>query len=218
MPSGIYKIVNKINGKCYIGSAVDLIRRHKRHFSNLNRNVHINAKLQNAWNKYEANNFEFCVIAFCEPGELLALEQKCIYEYDCVTNGYNIALTAGNVMQGRNHSQESKNNISKNNGRAKLGSKLTEEHKDLLRKVNTGNKNAVGSIRTKEQRENHAAKLKGRIGPNKGRKFSEETKLKMRLGQLGKKRSLKHIENSREGLKKAWAEGRFARRKKCPSA
>ena len=52
MNSGIYKILNKINGKFYIGSAVNFKRRFARHKRLLNINCHPNEYLQNAWNKY----------------------------------------------------------------------------------------------------------------------------------------------------------------------
>lgn len=48
----VYKIYNKINGKFYIGSSIDLGERWKSHIDELNRNVHDNFHLQNAWNKY----------------------------------------------------------------------------------------------------------------------------------------------------------------------
>jgi len=64
--SGIYKIINKINGKYYVGSSMDMFRephgrwpQHKRH---LRANVNQNPHLQSAWNKYGEENFKFCVI------------------------------------------------------------------------------------------------------------------------------------------------------------
>ena len=42
MKSGIYKITNKINGKFYIGSAIDFIKRKKEHIYWLKKNNHHN--------------------------------------------------------------------------------------------------------------------------------------------------------------------------------
>ena len=42
MARGIYKIINVINNKFYVGSAVDLKRRRTRHFSELRTGKHNN--------------------------------------------------------------------------------------------------------------------------------------------------------------------------------
>lgn len=48
MDSGIYRIINSVNGKCYVGSSIDLNRRRKEHFYHLENNSHPNIHLQNA--------------------------------------------------------------------------------------------------------------------------------------------------------------------------
>lgn len=75
MNSGIYKIENLINGKIYIGSSVDLLGRKNAHFSQLNRNIHGNKKLQNSFNKYGKDNFNFKILVKCPPEYRLKLEQ-----------------------------------------------------------------------------------------------------------------------------------------------
>lgn len=60
--SGIYKIVNRVNGKYYVGSSKDVIRRKYSHFSFLRYQKHKNPHLQNAWNKYGEHNFDFVII------------------------------------------------------------------------------------------------------------------------------------------------------------
>lgn len=52
MEAGVYLISNNVNGKCYVGSTIHLDQRRKEHFSRLANNKHINAHLQNAYNKY----------------------------------------------------------------------------------------------------------------------------------------------------------------------
>jgi group I intron endonuclease len=82
--SGIYKILNKINGKYYIGSSkninVGYSGRFNRHKRELKYNKHINSHLQNAWNKYGEQNFNFLIIEQCDCNvskkDLLLLEQK----------------------------------------------------------------------------------------------------------------------------------------------
>ena len=62
MKSGIYKITNLKNGKFYIGSSKDIERRWWEHTNELDKNIHINKKLQNAWNFYGKDNFKFEII------------------------------------------------------------------------------------------------------------------------------------------------------------
>jgi group I intron endonuclease len=71
MLSGIYSITHKESGRKYIGSSVDIARRWNSHRSSLNRGVHENAYLQNAWNKYGSEAFLFEVIEIGVPAELL---------------------------------------------------------------------------------------------------------------------------------------------------
>ena len=46
---GVYKILNKITGKFYIGSSVDIENRFKQHKADLNTGVHNNKYLQNVF-------------------------------------------------------------------------------------------------------------------------------------------------------------------------
>ena len=64
MKSGIYKITNKIDGKCYIGQSSNIKKRFKDHRYDLKYNKHDNPYLQNAYNKYGKDNFKFEIL--CE--------------------------------------------------------------------------------------------------------------------------------------------------------
>lgn len=55
----IYKIVNKINGKFYIGSTINLEKRKNRHLNSLRNNIHHCFHLQKAYNKYGEDAFYF---------------------------------------------------------------------------------------------------------------------------------------------------------------
>lgn len=73
--AGIYKIINKINNKYYIGSSCNCIgaygNRKGSHFSRLRRNKHKNPHLQNAYNKYGEKNFQFIIIEEVLPNNKL---------------------------------------------------------------------------------------------------------------------------------------------------
>jgi len=60
--SGIYKITCRPNNKVYVGSAVNISVRWKRHQSELISNKHVNLILQNSYNKYGLDVFEFKII------------------------------------------------------------------------------------------------------------------------------------------------------------
>lgn len=88
--SGIYRILNKINGNCYIGSSLNVEKRYKRHLSTLRHNSSRCSILQKAFNKYGEDNFEFQVILCCKPEYRLYYEQQLIRElnsqYNVFTN------------------------------------------------------------------------------------------------------------------------------------
>lgn len=86
---GIYKIVNKVNGKMYIGQSVNIAERWKNH--------KIDAKskdfpLYRAIRKYGLDNFLFEVIEQCRIEELDDKEIYWIKFYNTYDNGYNCTI------------------------------------------------------------------------------------------------------------------------------
>lgn len=95
--SGIYKILNLINGKLYIGSAVNFYKRWHQHEYELNKDNHTNKYLQSAWNKYGAENFEFIAIEGVKNlTKLIEREQFWINQTKCYDRkiGYNFRIIA----------------------------------------------------------------------------------------------------------------------------
>ena len=76
--SGIYKIVNKVDGKYYVGRTLDFKQRWNEHRVDLNSGKHNNDHLRYAWDKYKEENFEFVIIEYVLSDiELLTeIEQK----------------------------------------------------------------------------------------------------------------------------------------------
>lgn len=91
----IYKIENKINNKFYIGSTIDFHARKKEHITQLNEKKHHSKKLQNAWNKYGQDNFEFIIMATVDNiNNLRDIEQKFINDMQPFYNGTKIVTGA----------------------------------------------------------------------------------------------------------------------------
>lgn len=92
MESGIYKIVNAVTGKLYVGRSKNVFRRFKDHKYELRKNKHGNQYLQNAWNKYGEENFMWEVIELCSLDIISERESYWIKELNTLDRerGYNI--------------------------------------------------------------------------------------------------------------------------------
>lgn len=106
--SGIYKIVNKVNGKYYVGSSVNIKQRWKTHIYQLNKGIHNNPKLQFAWNKYGKETFIFEIVETVSVELLEKIEQSYlnIIKNDYINQKdthYNISYDSNNPMRGRKH-------------------------------------------------------------------------------------------------------------------
>lgn len=71
-----------------------MYNRHCRHFGELNRNVHNNKHLQNAWDKYREESFEFNVLEYCDVELLNEREKYWINHFKSTDSkyGYNIRI------------------------------------------------------------------------------------------------------------------------------
>jgi group I intron endonuclease len=74
--SGIYKIINKVNGKYYVGSSNNITLRWRKHKEALKRNQHKNRYLQRAWNKYGEVSFDFIIVETIPQDKLELIEQQ----------------------------------------------------------------------------------------------------------------------------------------------
>lgn len=135
--SAIYGILNLLDGKIYIGSAIKINMRLSSHKSKLNKNTHINPHLQRAWNKYSELAFEFIVLEYCDTLNLIEREQ------------YWIDLTKSNdPMFGYNIRKKASSN---------LGLKYPATAGEKVRQAN------LGKIHTAEHRAKNSAANTGRV-------------------------------------------------------
>jgi len=115
--TGVYRIVNLVNGKMYVGQSVDIKSRWAKHRCQLNKGVHANIHLQRAWDKYGADSFKFEVAQIADKDQLDVIEES---EVNAVglENVYNLSKnftsSAGelNSFYGKKHSEDSKHKMS----------------------------------------------------------------------------------------------------------
>ena len=122
---GVYKIVNLLDGKCYVGSTTNFSRRFTQHRYGLKTKKSRHVRLQNAWNKYGADAFVFEPIEACEPDQRVVREQ---YWIDQLKPAYNMR-TIAELNIGCKHTQEFKDG----QRQRKLGRKHSEETKAKMR-------------------------------------------------------------------------------------
>ena len=163
----IYMYENKINGKIYIGQAINFNKRHSDHCKPSNKNTYIDRALK----KYGKDNFDiYILIENLESQEELNFYEKLFIEqYDSLAkngNGYNITnggyshpwknkteeekdiikqkiskKSKGKTpMLGKKHSIETKEKIKKNNARSMLNKHHTKETRDKMSKNSTNKK------------------------------------------------------------------------------
>jgi group I intron endonuclease len=172
--SGIYMITNKLTNDIYIGQSIDISNRFKNYFNLSYIKSKDSLRISRALLKYGYSNFSVTILEYCDKSELLIREQ---YYFDKLNPQYNILKIEGTSLNSK-QKEETKAKISKslkvdyvNENSALFGRHHTEETKNLmsLKKVNNyffGNTPNEDSIELMKQKA-------------LGRKFSEDTKLKM---------------------------------------
>ena len=201
---GIYKIVNKINNKVYIGQSINIEKRIKKHkYNALIKNI--KHPLYDSIRKYSIDNFEFIILEEIKDiNELDLRELYWInhYKSNDLNYGYNLRLDC-RTNKGFKHSKQSKLNMSL----SQTGKKLSIEHRKILSLSNKGkpkseehklklSESHKGKIVSKETREKLSKSHKGK----KRKPLSKKHKLNISLGNKNKTLTNEHIKN----LKKAW--------------
>lgn len=206
MKSGIYYIQNINNGKVYIGSAVYIPIRWRRHRSRLLCGGHCNGHLQAAWDKDGEDSFIFGIVEIVDDNDiLLDREQYWIdyYESSNREKGYNLAPVAGSML-GSKRTEEQKKKMKNlftkgftpwNKGK-KMEGKYKENHLKAMQsdeRKKTKRKKSDGFKHTDEARRKISEAGKGRV-------CSDKTKKKMIQIMTGKKLGESH----RLNCIKAW--------------
>lgn len=85
---GIYKITNKLNGKCYIGQSQNIFKRWSVH-GNKNKSNNCDMAIAKAVTKYGIENFTFEILELCNKNELNDKEKYWVSKFDTYVKGYN---------------------------------------------------------------------------------------------------------------------------------
>lgn len=170
--TGIYKITNKENGKCYIGSSKDITRRFSQHRGNLRNNRHHSRHLQNAWNLYGEDAFTYEILEECSADTLIAREQHYI---STLSPEYNVMVV---VQETITHCQETKKKIGQRT-KGKTYDELygPEKAAELRQRRSEALK---GKPKSDEHKKKCRVAALGHTPHNKGKTASEETKAKVR--------------------------------------
>lgn len=94
MKSGIYRILNALNGRVYVGSSVNIKNRLRRHLIDLEKGIHHSRFMQRDWNKNNTH-FKFLTIECVNIENLISKEQ---FYLDLLKPKYNSAPIAGSSL------------------------------------------------------------------------------------------------------------------------
>ena len=163
---GIYGVRNLVDDGIYIGkTSMNFGDRRDCHFALLRYNNHCNKNLQNAWNEYGENNFEFIILQECDnANDLNQLEIEYIRSYREVGLVYNIDDGGDSGGLGKHLSDETKQKIGEKNRINGLGRKASEETRKKMSVAQSGKKQTeetkallskklTGKVRTDEVKE-----------------------------------------------------------------
>jgi group I intron endonuclease len=89
--SGVFRLVNKINGKSYVSSSISLSNTFSIYYnlSSLKREIKRSIIIYRALLKYGYSNFSLDILEYCEPSILIKREQ---YYIDLLKPEYNIKI------------------------------------------------------------------------------------------------------------------------------
>ena len=188
--SGVYIIMNTVSRKFYIGSSINVHYRWVKHKRLLKIGKHHNSKMQNAYNKYGVDTFEFDVLEYVsDKTKLLEREQ---YWINFIPPIFNIFRDVRKNNLGVKTKQEVLDRLSV----IRKGKKHSEETKIKARERMMGNKYAAG--KTHEVSQETRDKISKKI---KGTRHSDESYKRAAESKRGKKMSVEARKSRIEKLR-----------------
>lgn len=186
MTCGIYKIVNTLNGKFYLGSSKNIEKRFKKHLKDASKQRHNSIHFQRAYGKYGSNVFIL---------EIIKILNFDISEKDLLNEEqfYLDSLTPWNDEIGYNISKYAS------------GGDLISYHPNrdaIVEKIKIGHKNWLDSL-SDEERIKRFVKY-GENNPNYGNTWTEKQREHLSKLNIGKERSLSSIEKQKSTFHKRY--------------
>lgn len=173
--SGIYRILNRINSKVYIGQSVNISGRFAAHRCALRGGRHWNQRLQRAWNKYGEHAFSFEPVMIVEDHRCLdSAEEGWFYLTKCLDEryGYNMSSCAAAPTRGLGVSASRRARM-----RAEMKRRMREQPESMLTFINSGR----GVTRSAETKAKMSEAQKKRFA---ARPMPKETKAKISATKL----------------------------------
>jgi group I intron endonuclease len=175
--TGIYKITNLINNKCYIGkSEISIESRLDNHKVGLHSNNHLQASIK----KYGIENFSFKIIEECSPEECWLRERYWIeyFKSNISEFGYN-KTNGGEYEYGTQFSEDTLLKM-----RGKNHSKFGKTDSDYTRLLKSLGR--IGKKHSEESKRKMSESSKGKYHSEETRKkMSESQKLRRKKRNIG---------------------------------
>lgn len=200
--SGVYQIVNIVNGHMYIGSSKNILKRWKRHIWALSNKRHHSIYLQRAYNLYPKESFEFSVIKEVDKSKLFEYEE---YYINKLRPEYNLGSVGGGDTISNHPNLENIKKKHKERAKARYAAMSQEDKEKFLSyysKKGDKNPNWKGGITNQKQCLKCGCNIScyaqtcrqcqdmyGDKNPFYGKTHSDETKEKIRQSKIGKKPS-----------------------------
>lgn len=128
MTTGIYRILNTVTGKSYVGQSQNTATRWRQHKTQLRCGVSKSPKLQASWNKHGQCAFTFSICCVCAIEDLNVMEQRYIDKFDSHANGYNTRPIAES-NRGHKYSEQGRANVSAGNNRPEAKARRSQSLK-----------------------------------------------------------------------------------------
>lgn len=183
MTQVIYKIINLVNDKFYVGSTTNKKVRFRQHRKLLRGNRHHCKHLQAAWNKYGESKFDFVVVEEVAPDkDLLAVEDVWLQQHVGKNYCYNTGATASAPWRGVFGEKNPKFGVARTHEeKAQISSSLKEFYA-----ADYFNHPRVGVTHSEETKAKISASKKANpYAYWQGKERSEETKAKISEAQKG---------------------------------
>lgn len=156
----IYRVINNINNKCYIGQTIKTLKNRKSiHLYRFNSGSKL--CFYNALRKYGWNNFQWEILCECNSkDELDEMEFHYIKQYDSYNKGgYNMTWGGDKGTYGYKHTDEAKQKISKIH-KGKKGTMLGKKHTaETKRKISEKKKGKISRRKLCEEEVNEILEL-----------------------------------------------------------